>query len=106
MAVPPVDIVAVPRMVEPSRNVIVPVGVPLPELMVAVSATAAPSAAGFGEAARIIAVAAAAGGVELPEGDPAPPQPPSNSAEVTNSAAKSDRRRIIEDLEVQCCVQK
>jgi len=50
--------VAVPRFVVPSKNVMLPVGVPLAEVFVAVSVTAAPAVAGFGVAAKARLVAA------------------------------------------------
>jgi hypothetical protein len=52
--------VPVPRVVVPSRNVTVPVGVPPLEVTFAVSVTAAAAAAGFGLADNVVVVATGA----------------------------------------------
>src|SRR6266446_5714254 len=57
VAMPEESSVPVPRLVAPSRNVTVPVGMPAGELTVAVKVTGWPKADGFAEDTRAVVVA-------------------------------------------------
>jgi len=57
----PLTSVTVPSAVAPSRNVTLPVGIPAPEVTVALSVTAWPSDEGLGVLFKVVEVAAAAG---------------------------------------------
>src|SRR2546425_11411316 len=57
VAMPEESSVPVPRLVAPSRNVTVPVGMPAGELTVAVKVTGWPKAVGFAEEIAVIVVA-------------------------------------------------
>src|SRR5262245_32488163 len=63
VATPPTPTAAVPSVFVPSRNVTVPVGVPVAALTVAVNVTASPAAEGFAEEIRFVVVAASAAGM-------------------------------------------
>src|SRR5262249_9556383 len=58
VALPLASSVPVPRVATPSRNVTDPVGVPDPDVTVAVNVTDWPTELGFGVAARVVVVAA------------------------------------------------
>src|SRR5580692_296767 len=83
--------IALPKVVEPSENDTVPVGVPDPEVTVAANVTVCPKPEGFGVEVTVVLVAVVPTCRNIPTSLP-PPQPAAMHPAATKSGSPSPLR--------------